>query len=79
MSSAQAASGTGTSNSAALRSTWAAERAPRQTVATAGCLGARCGMQVERNAALFDTPVPEQAWQELVAEGLLRETAPVPA
>ena len=43
------------------------------------CLGARSAAQVERNAALFDTPVPEQAWQELVAEGLLRETAPVPA
>ena len=43
------------------------------------CLGARSAAQVERNAALFDVPVPEQAWQELVAEGLLRETAPVPA
>ena len=43
------------------------------------CLGARSAAQVERNAALFDAPVPEQAWQELVAEGLLRETAPVPA
>lgn len=43
------------------------------------CLGARDRAQVERNAALFDQPVPEAAWQELVAEGLLRETAPVPA
>ncbi|WP_121253253.1 aldo/keto reductase [Solirubrobacter pauli] len=43
------------------------------------CLGARNRAQVERNAALFDTPVPAAAWEELVAEGLLRETAPVPA
>ena len=43
------------------------------------CLGARSAAQVERNAALLHTPIPEQAWQELVAEGLLRETAPVPA
>jgi D-threo-aldose 1-dehydrogenase len=42
------------------------------------CLGARDRGQVERNAALLDEPVPEQAWQELVAEGLLREGAPVP-
>jgi len=43
------------------------------------CLGARNADQVERNARLFDTPVPAEAWAELVAEGLLRETAPVPA
>lgn len=43
------------------------------------CLGARNREQVERNAALFDTPVPAAAWEELVAEGLLRESAPVPA
>jgi D-threo-aldose 1-dehydrogenase len=43
------------------------------------CLGARDAEQVERNARLFDTPVPAAAWEELVAEGLLRETAPVPA
>jgi D-threo-aldose 1-dehydrogenase len=43
------------------------------------CLGARDRAQVERNAALFDQPVPAQAWEELMAEGLLRETAPVPA
>lgn len=43
------------------------------------CLGARDRAQVERNAALFDTPVPAEAWRELVAEGLLREDAPVPA
>ena len=42
------------------------------------CLGARSAEQVARNAALFDTPVPAAAWQELVAEGLLRPDAPVP-
>jgi D-threo-aldose 1-dehydrogenase len=42
------------------------------------CLGARSAAQVRRNAALFDEPVPEAAWSELVSEGLLREDAPVP-
>jgi D-threo-aldose 1-dehydrogenase len=42
------------------------------------CLGARSAEQVARNAALFDTPVPAGAWEELVAEGLLRSDAPVP-
>src|SRR4051794_23236516 len=37
------------------------------------CLGARSAEQVKRNAALVDTPVPDEAWDELVAEGLLRE------
>jgi D-threo-aldose 1-dehydrogenase len=41
------------------------------------CLGARDRAQVERNAALFDEPVPDQVWEELMAEGLLREEAPV--
>ena len=42
------------------------------------CLGARSAEQVERNAALFDVPVPDAAWAELVAEGLLRPDAPSP-
>jgi D-threo-aldose 1-dehydrogenase len=42
------------------------------------CLGARSAAQMERNAALFDDPVPDAAWDELVAEGLLRVEAPVP-
>jgi D-threo-aldose 1-dehydrogenase len=42
------------------------------------CLGARSAAHVRRNAALFDEPVPEAAWSELVSEGLLREDAPVP-
>ena len=43
------------------------------------CLGARSAAQVERNAALLEEPVPDAAWSELVAEGLLRADAPVPA
>jgi D-threo-aldose 1-dehydrogenase len=43
------------------------------------CLGARSAHQVRRNAALFAEPVPEAAWSELVAEGLLRADAPVPS
>ena len=43
------------------------------------CLGARSAAQVERNAALFDEPVPDAAWSELVAEGLLRPDAAVPS
>ena len=46
------------------------------TVATV-CLGARSATQVDRNAALFDEPVPDAAWSELVAEGLLRAEAPI--
>ncbi|MDA0184921.1 aldo/keto reductase [Solirubrobacter phytolaccae] len=42
------------------------------------CLGARSADQVERNAALFDDPIPDAVWGELVAEGLLRPDAPVP-
>ena len=40
------------------------------------CLGARSAEQVRRNAALFDEPVPDAAWSELVSEGLLRGDAP---
>jgi D-threo-aldose 1-dehydrogenase len=43
------------------------------------CLGARSAAQVERNAALFEEPVPDSAWSELVAAGLLRADAPLPA
>ena len=43
------------------------------------CLGARSAEQMTRNAALFDQPVPEDVWRELVAEGLLRGDAPVGA
>jgi D-threo-aldose 1-dehydrogenase len=42
------------------------------------CLGARSAAQVARNAALFDEPVPDAAWSELVFEGLLRPDAVIP-
>jgi D-threo-aldose 1-dehydrogenase len=42
------------------------------------CLGARSAAQVERNAALFDAEIPAAVWDELKAEGLLREEAPTP-
>jgi D-threo-aldose 1-dehydrogenase len=42
------------------------------------CLGARSAAQVERNARLFDQPVPDDAWSELVAAGLLRRDAAIP-
>lgn len=43
------------------------------------CLGARSPEQVERNAALFSTPVPGAVWAELVETGLLRADTPIPA
>jgi D-threo-aldose 1-dehydrogenase len=43
------------------------------------CLGARSAEQMRRNAALFGQPVPDDVWRELVAEGLLRDDAPVGA
>lgn len=36
------------------------------------CLGMRTAAQVERNAGLFGKPVPEELWEELAAEGLVR-------
>lgn len=39
------------------------------------CLGARSAAEVTRNAALFDRPVPDDVWRDLVAEGLMREDA----
>ncbi len=41
-------------------------------------LGARTAAEVTRNATLFDTPVPLECWQELVAEGLLADNVPMP-
>jgi hypothetical protein len=32
---------------------------------------------VARNVALFDQPVPDDVWHDLVAAGLLRADAPV--
>lgn len=56
----------------------AAQFALAHPVVATVCLGARNAEQVERNAALFDEPVPPDVWRELVAEGLLRPDAPVP-
>ncbi|HJP79140.1 MAG TPA: aldo/keto reductase [Pseudonocardiaceae bacterium] len=41
-------------------------------------LGARTAEEVNRNATLFDEPVPLECWQELVAEGLLADDVPMP-
>ncbi|WP_129670080.1 aldo/keto reductase [Phytoactinopolyspora endophytica] len=46
-------------------------------IATA-CLGARSASQVDRNAGLFEAPVPCGVWSELIDTGLLRPDAPVP-
>ena len=42
-------------------------------------VGCRTAAQLERNVELFGAPVPGALWGELVAEGLLRADAPVPA
>jgi D-threo-aldose 1-dehydrogenase len=42
-------------------------------------LGAVSPDEVARNAALFARPVPVALWRDLVAEGLLRADAPLPA
>jgi D-threo-aldose 1-dehydrogenase len=42
------------------------------------CLGARSPQQVERNLSLHQAAVPTALWDELKAEGLLRQDAPVP-
>ncbi|WP_028062201.1 aldo/keto reductase [Solirubrobacter soli] len=57
----------------------AAQFALAHPAVSALCLGARSAAHVERNAALLDEPVPDQAWTELVSEGLLRPDAPIPA
>lgn len=43
------------------------------------CLGARSAEQMARNAALFDSPVPDAVWRDLVDAGLMRADAPVGA
>lgn len=42
-------------------------------------LGAVSPEEIARNVAAFDQPVPDGLWRDLVAEGLLRPDAPVPA
>ncbi|HEX5404719.1 MAG TPA: aldo/keto reductase [Pseudonocardiaceae bacterium] len=46
---------------------------------TTVCLGARSAREVIRNAGLFDHPVPDSLWQDLIAAGLLRADAPMGA
>ena len=41
-------------------------------------VGCRNADQVNRNAALFDTALPEALWAELREAGLLRADAPIP-
>jgi D-threo-aldose 1-dehydrogenase len=43
------------------------------------CIGARSAAQIRRNAALYREPIAGELWNELKAEGLLRNDAPVPA
>ncbi len=43
------------------------------------CVGARSAEQVQLNAALMATSLPEALWDELRADGLLRAEAPVPS
>jgi D-threo-aldose 1-dehydrogenase len=45
---------------------------------TSICLGARDAGQQARNVELFETAVPEELWDELRAEELIREDAPTP-
>ena len=42
------------------------------------CTGVRSRAEIERNAELFETPLPVDLWAELRAEGLVREDAPIP-
>jgi D-threo-aldose 1-dehydrogenase len=39
--------------------------------------GARSRAEIVENVELFDRPIPDELWRELVAEGLLDESAPV--
>lgn len=43
------------------------------------CIGARNADQQQRNAALFETAVPQEVWDDLRAAGLIRQDAPTPA
>jgi len=43
------------------------------------CLGAKSPEQMARNAALFETPVPDELWRDLVKAGLLGADVPVPS
>jgi len=43
------------------------------------CLGMRTAAEVQRNATLFDVPIPAALWADLKQAGLLREDAPTPS
>ncbi|OBJ40538.1 pyridoxal 4-dehydrogenase [Mycolicibacterium mucogenicum] len=43
------------------------------------CVGARNIGQQQRNAALFEAPIPQQVWEDLRAARLIREDAPIPS
>lgn len=43
------------------------------------CLGAKSPEQMARNAVLFETPVPDELWRDLVKAGLLGADVPVPS
>lgn len=47
-------------------------------VVTSICVGARDAAQQNRNAELFDRVVPQEVWDDLRLEGLIREDAPTP-
>ena len=42
------------------------------------CTGARSAEQVERNARLFEVPIPDGLWSALAAAGLLMPGTPIP-
>jgi D-threo-aldose 1-dehydrogenase len=42
------------------------------------CTGARSAQQVQRNAELFETSIPDELWRALVVAGLIRAEAPTP-
>jgi D-threo-aldose 1-dehydrogenase len=41
-------------------------------------VGARSAREVEENSRFIETPIPEQLWADLLADGLLRPGTPVP-
>lgn len=40
--------------------------------------GARRPEEIQENVRMFETPIPHQLWEELLAEGLLPEGTPIP-
>ncbi len=48
-------------------------------VVTSVCIGARNSVQQQRNSELFESSVPQELWDDLRSEGLIRDDAPTPA